>query len=62
LKDFIINKKPIEVWIQENNHFATFYDFENNKVIKIILHFFEEKIYIVTFYLLNKEQRKELKK
>jgi len=62
LKDFIFNKHPLEVWEQENENLAVFYDFENGRVLKIILNFRMNKIYIVTFYILNSKQKELLGK
>ena len=59
LKDFLLNKRPLEVWQQKNENLAVFYDYEKNKVLKIILRFSFDKIYIVTFYILNKGQLEE---
>jgi hypothetical protein len=62
LKDLLLNKNPLEIWEQENNHLAAFYDFENKRILKIILRFSSNKVYIVTFYILNKEQMKDFEK
>jgi len=61
LKDFLLNKKPLEIWKQKNDNLAVFYDFEKKAILKIILRFSFERIYIVTFYILNKKQVEEFK-
>ena len=61
LKDILLNQKPLEIWEQENGNNAVFYDFENKRIIKLILNFISDKVYIVTFYCLNKKQEEEFK-
>jgi hypothetical protein len=61
LKKVIINNKPIEVVIQKNNNYAAIYNYHNN-FLKIIFDFSSNKIYIVTFYILNKQQEKDVGK
>lgn len=64
LKDYLFNKKPLEIWIQENDNYTAFYELETdkNKRLKIILSLHPNKIYIVTFYILNIQQMQELGK
>jgi len=56
IKDILLNQRPLEIWEQENGNNAVFYTFKENKVIKIILDIQPDKVYIVTFYILTKEQ------
>jgi hypothetical protein len=51
----IFNEKPIEVIIQNNKNHAVIYSY-NKKYLKVLLDFTLNKIYIVTFYILNKLQ------
>ena len=60
LKRIIFNEKPLEVGIQKNRNYVVIYNFRLNKYIRILLDFTTNKIYIVTFYILNKEQQKDL--
>ncbi len=62
LKDFVLNKIPVEIGRQNNGNLAVLYFYEENKIIKILLDLRPNKIYIVTFYILNRQQMKELKK
>ena len=64
LRGYLLNKRPLEVWKQENAHLAAFYplDLDKDKILKIILNVNFNKIYIVTFYILNIRQRQELGK
>ena len=59
LKNYLLNDEPIEVWVQENDNYAAFYKFDEQigRVIKIIIRISAHKIYIVTFYILNNDQR-----
>ena len=61
LKETLFNKRPIEVSIENNNNYAVLYIYNNKKILKIILDFTINKVYIVTFYFLNKRQEGELK-
>jgi hypothetical protein len=62
LKEFLINKRPLEIWEQENNNLAVFYTFEEKRILKIILSMRSNKVYIVTFYILDRDQMKDLGK
>lgn len=61
LKKIISSDKPIEVGIQNNGNHSVMYNYKE-KYLKILLDFAPNKIYIVTFYILNKKQEKEMKK
>ena len=61
LKKIIFNQKPIEVGMQKNKNYAVLYSFKENRYIKILLDPTPNKLYIVTFYILNKEQEKTIK-
>ena len=62
LKDFILDKEPIEIGVQSNDNLAVLYNYEGEKVLKIIIRFSSNKIYIVSFYILNVYQMKEIRK
>jgi hypothetical protein len=56
LKEYILKRKPIEVIEQENNNLAILYNFEETKkILKVVIRP-TDKIYIVTFYILNRGQ------
>lgn len=57
LKKYLIEKRPIEVIKQPNGNISAMYKFkEGDRVIKIVLNVGIKKVYIVTFYILTKEQ------
>ncbi|MFA5856881.1 MAG: hypothetical protein WC867_05960 [Candidatus Pacearchaeota archaeon] len=56
LKKIILSETPLEMVIQKNGNLALFYTYENNFVLKILINLNINSIYIVTFYILNKEQ------
>ncbi len=56
LKNFVVNKIPIEIGKQKNGNLAVLYYYDENQTIKILLNLKPNKIYIVTFYILNKQQ------
>ena len=62
LKNFILNEKPIEIGNQNNGNLAVLYNYEEGRVLKIIMRFSSNKTYIVSFYILNREQMKEIGK
>ncbi|MCK5624770.1 hypothetical protein KAI04_02930 [Candidatus Pacearchaeota archaeon] len=62
LKKIIFNEKPLEVSIQKNNNYAVIYLYKENKLLKILLDLTLNKVYIVSFYILNREQMKEIGK
>jgi len=62
LKKMIIEKEPIEICKQMNDNLAIIYFFENNRKIKILIRISSNKIYIVTFYILNREQEEKVGK
>ena len=61
LQGFLLNKSPLEIHEQRNGNYAVFYEFNEKRVLKILIKFNFKKIYIVTFYILNREQMEELK-
>ncbi len=61
LKNIIFNEKPIEVGIQNNDNYVPIYIWKENKILKIVLGLLTNKVYIVTFYILNKEQEANIK-
>lgn len=60
LKDIILNQEPIEIGKQDNGNLAVFYYHQGDRVIKILMDLRPNKIYIVTFYILNKWQREKI--
>jgi hypothetical protein len=62
LKDIISNQEPIEIGKQDNGNMAVIYYYKDNKIIKILMKLRPNKIYIVTFYILNKRQREKIGK
>jgi len=61
LKEFILKKEPIEIWKQMNDNLAIIYKFRENNHLKIIVNLAPKKVYIVTFYILNRKQEQEWK-
>ncbi len=57
----IYSTKPIEVSIQKNGIYAVIYPFEG-RLLKVLFDISSSKIYIVTFYILNKVQEEEVGK
>lgn len=55
IQDIILNETPILTGIQNNNLWAIFYKHEKD-ILRIILDIQPDKIYIVTFYIINEEQ------
>lgn len=62
LKDFVLNKSPIEITKQSNGNLAVLYYYEGDRIIKIVLDLRPNKIYIVTFYILNRKQMEDIGK
>ena len=62
LKNILFNETPLEVHLQKNDNYALIYNFdENKKLLKILVSLTPNKVYIVTFYILNKEQERAFK-
>ena len=62
LKKIIFEEKPLEVSIQKNGNYAVIYTYDaEQKLLKILLDLSADKVYIVTFYILNKKQEKLFK-
>ena len=62
LKKIIFNETPLEVIIQKNGNYAIIYNFNEGKnLLKILVSLTPKKVYIVTFYILNKEQEEFFK-
>jgi hypothetical protein len=59
LKKIILEENPLEIWKEKNENLAVFYKLEENRILKIIIRFSSNKVYIVTFYILNKSQIKD---
>lgn len=56
LKKIIWNEKPVEVGIEINGNYNIIYNHKNGKMLRIILNLSTKKLYIVTFYFLNKRE------
>ena len=55
LKNYILYESPVFVGIQKNKNYAVFYK-HNKKIIKMIVDIQLDKINIVTFYFIEKDQ------
>ena len=60
LKNILFEKEPIEICKQRNGNLAIIYFHGENRKIKIMVKISSDKIYIVTFYILNKEQDRKV--
>lgn len=61
LKKIILTQGPLEIVEEKNSNLAVFYPYEKNYVLKMLLKLNTNSIYIVTFYILNKQQMDEFK-
>ena len=62
LKTILFYETPLQVGIQQNGNYAVIYLYEKyKKLIKILLDLSIKKLYIVTFYFLDKRQTQEFK-
>ena len=60
LKKIIFNETPLEVSRQKNGNYALTYNYNEGKdLLKIFVDWTSLKVYIVTFYILNKEKKKK---
>jgi hypothetical protein len=58
----IFNETPLEVGREKNGNYAIIYNFNDGKnLLKMIVNLTPKKVYIVTFYILNKEQKRLFK-
>ena len=57
----IYSIRPVEVAIHKDGRYVVIYPFKG-KLLKVIFEIFPSKIYIVTFYILNKKQEEEIGK
>ena len=55
IKDYLLGQEPVLVGLQFNRNYAVFYR-HGKDVLKIILDIQADTIYLVTFYLMNKDQ------
>ncbi len=62
MKDFILSEEPVEISEQSNGNLAILYNYKDERVLKIVVGFSSDKIYIVSFYILNRDQMKEIEK
>ena len=60
VKDILLNQKPILAGIQYNGNYALFYDFENDRLLRIMAIFISDKIRVITFYTIEKHQMPNL--
>ena len=56
LKEYLASKSPILVGIQYNFNYAVFYDYNKQEALRIIIDIKPDKIKIVTFYLIDKNE------
>ena len=56
LKEYLTAKIPILVGIQYNRGYAVFYDYSKNEALRLILDMQPNKIEIVTFYIIDKNE------
>ena len=56
LRGYLTTKIPVLVGIQHNKNHAVFYDCSKNEVLRIILDMQPNKIEIVTFYMIDKNE------
>ena len=56
IRDYLLIKSPLLVGIQHNQLYAVFYDYGKNEALKLILDIQPNKIEIVTFHIISKEQ------
>ena len=62
LKKIVFEDRPLEVSIQKNGNYAVIYTYDKEqKLLKVLLDLSTNKVYIVTFYILNRRQEKEFK-
>ena len=59
IKEIIFDEKPFLVGIQYNKNWAVFYEYKED-VLKVVLDIIMDKIYIVTFYVIDKSQIPEI--
>jgi hypothetical protein len=59
LKKILFTEKPLEVGVQFNGCLALIYNY-GLSILKMVVDLKIDKLYIVTFYILNKEQRGEI--
>lgn len=60
LKKIIMEKSPLEIVKQQNGNLAVLYPYESNRILKIVMNLRPQKLYIVTFYILTREQERIL--
>ena len=56
IKEFLFEKVPILVGIQHNDNYSVYYSYNELEALKIILGMYPDKVYVVTFYITNKNQ------
>ncbi|PIR39929.1 MAG: hypothetical protein COV33_02540 [Candidatus Zambryskibacteria bacterium CG10_big_fil_rev_8_21_14_0_10_34_34] len=56
LKKVLWEEKPLDVGVETNGNYNVVYEYKNGKKLRIITNLSTKKLYIVTFYFLNKEQ------
>ncbi|MBS3053846.1 MAG: hypothetical protein J4469_05080 [Candidatus Aenigmarchaeota archaeon] len=59
-RDILLNRKPILAGLQYNGNYALFYDFEDNKLLRIMIIFISGRIRVLTFYTIEKHQLPKL--
>ncbi|MBI2232925.1 MAG: hypothetical protein HYU56_03310 [Candidatus Aenigmarchaeota archaeon] len=59
-RDILLNQKPILAGLQYNGTSSLFYDFEDNKLLRIMIIFISGRIRVITFYTIEKHQLPKL--
>ena len=55
IKEYILVQEPVLVGVQFNRNYAVFYRYGKD-VLKIILDIQADNMYVVTFYIITKDQ------
>ncbi len=56
IKRYILHEIPVFTGLQNNSNHAVFYYYGRNDIIRTILDIAPDKIEVVTFYIINKDQ------
>lgn len=61
IKDYLLDEIPLYVGLQNNNNYAIFYKYPSNKIMRVIIEVTLTKIWVVTFYFIDKAQLPRIK-